>query len=64
MTTVTLEFDAEDLQTINDALAQMPYYRAAPLVNKINTQIRTQQAAEQSLDGEAQGMLSQKVERP
>jgi hypothetical protein len=40
--TRTLEVGDEDLQTINDALMQMPYYRAAPLIHKINEQLRAQ----------------------
>ena len=45
----------DELKIINDALMQMPYYQAAPVINSINKQLaekmdNQQQAKEQSLD--------------
>lgn len=43
-----LDFDDNDLAVLNQALMQMPYGAVAPLIAKINTQIREQTpAAEQ-----------------
>ena len=42
MTTRKLELTDEDLRVLNDALMEMPYYRAAPVVAKINEQLHQQ----------------------
>lgn len=40
-------FDASQLKVINDALVQMPYWQAAPLIQSINEQIAKQQKEQQ-----------------
>ena len=37
----TISFTIEDLQVIDAALAEMPYRIAAPIINKINSQLAT-----------------------
>jgi hypothetical protein len=39
-----LDLSDADLQILNDALVQMPYFRVALLVNKINRQLEAQLA--------------------
>lgn len=40
MKTYTITLDGEQLQTVNDALVNMPFFRAAPVINAINEQLR------------------------
>lgn len=40
--TKKLELTDDDLLVLNDALMEMPFRRAAPLVHKINEQLATQ----------------------
>lgn len=35
-----IEFTQEEMVVINDALVQMPYFKAAPLIANINNQIK------------------------
>lgn len=42
----TLTFTAEQMQTLNDALVQLPFARVAPLITAINQQIAAQKQAE------------------
>jgi hypothetical protein len=41
----TLSLSKEDLLVIDKALQQLPFYVAAPLLDKINTQLQEQQNA-------------------
>lgn len=45
MTSFTLTFTEQEMQTLNDAIGELPFKRAAPLVQSINRQIMEQQAA-------------------
>jgi len=37
---MTFEFTEQDLQVLDKAIQQLPYYLAAPLLKKINQQIQ------------------------
>lgn len=37
-----LDFTLDELGVLDKAIQQMPYYIAAPLINKINTQLQEQ----------------------
>ena len=39
---MTFEFTEQDLQVLDKAIQQLPYYLAAPLLKKINEQIAEQ----------------------
>jgi hypothetical protein len=43
-----IEFNEQQLQVLNAALAEIPYRMAAPLIQHINQQIQEQQNAEPS----------------
>lgn len=36
----TLEFSKEDLEVLDKAIQQLPFYLAAPLLQKINEQLK------------------------
>ena len=38
----SLEFSEEHLRVLNDALVQLPFWRAAPLIELINQQLAAQ----------------------
>lgn len=40
MKTISIEFTPEQMQTLNDALIELPFRKAAPLVAHINAQIQ------------------------
>ncbi len=42
-----LQFTDEQLRVLNDALVQLPYWKAAPLIQSINEQIAKQQKEQQ-----------------
>lgn len=44
----TLTFNQEQLRIIDQALQNLPYHMAAPIINLINAQIR---AAQEAADG-------------
>ena len=39
---ITLELDEKDLQLLDEALSQLPYFKVVGLINKINEQIQEQ----------------------
>lgn len=47
MKNVILEFNSQSLSVISDALLNMPYRIAAPVIDDINEQILQQQQAEE-----------------
>lgn len=39
---ITLHLNEEDLKVLDEALSQLPYFKAVGLINKINEQINEQ----------------------
>lgn len=42
MQTYALTFTPEQMQVLNDALVNLPYFKAAPLIAAINAQVQAQ----------------------
>ena len=45
-----LEFDEQDLDILDKALSQLPYYEVVALIEKINRQIDAQEGAQHGTD--------------
>ena len=47
----TFTFNQEDLAALNEAIINLPYYKAKPLVDKINSQSQDQGRSEEKDNG-------------